>query len=108
MTTTFTKTLRIKVKPNSWAWLKRAAVEVNQVWNWANETSAKAARPFTGPPKWLTAFDLNNLSAGATKEFECIGADTVQRVNAEFATRRRQFKRTKLRFRWKDAGWYSR
>src|SRR5690606_41511590 len=48
MTTTFTKTLRIKVKPNSWAWLKCAAVEVNQVWNWANETSAKAARPFTG------------------------------------------------------------
>jgi hypothetical protein len=31
MTATFTKTLRIKVKPNSCAWLDRAAVEVNQV-----------------------------------------------------------------------------
>jgi hypothetical protein len=27
----FAKSLHIKVKPNSWAWLDRAAVEVNQV-----------------------------------------------------------------------------
>ena len=103
MTTTFTKTLRIKVKPNSWAWLDRAAVEVNQVWNWANATSARAACPFAGKPRWLSKFDLDKLSAGASKCFEHIGSDTIQRVNGEYATRRRQFKRTKLRWR-KSAG----
>ena len=110
MTTTFTKTLRIKVKPNSWAWLDRAAVEVSQVWNWANATSARAARPFAGPPKWLSKFDLDKLSAGASTCFEHIGADTIQRVNAEYATRRKQFKRAKLRWRKsvgskKSLGW---
>ena len=29
-------TLRLKVKPESYPWLAQAAVEVNQVWNWAN------------------------------------------------------------------------
>ena len=49
--------------------------------------------------KWLTAFDLDKLTAGATKCFERIGSDTIQRVNAEFATRRTQFKTVRLRWR---------
>jgi len=93
------RTLRLKVKSESYAWLNAAAIEVNQVWNYANEVSAKAARPFAGPKKWLSAFDLNNLTAGATEYFEYIGSDTIQRVNAEFATRRKQFKKIKLRWR---------
>jgi putative transposase len=93
------RTLRLKVKREAHAWLKAAAIEVNQVWNFANETSFKAARPFAGPSRWLTAFDLNNLTAGACECFERIGSATIQRVNAEYATRRRQFKRTKLRWR---------
>jgi hypothetical protein len=32
-----------------------AAIEVNQVWNFSNATSYKAARPFGGPPKWMRA-----------------------------------------------------
>ncbi|MGQ0836937.1 MAG: transposase, partial [Gammaproteobacteria bacterium] len=72
---------------------------MNTVWNWANETSAKAARPFTGQPKFLSGFDLNNLSAGASEYFAHIGADTIQRVNCEYALKRRQFKRVKLRWR---------
>ena len=72
---------------------------LNAVRNFANETSAKAARPFVGKAKWLSAYDLDKLTAGATDYFERIGSDTIQRVNAEFATRRRQFKKTKLRWR---------
>jgi len=64
------RTLRLKVKAESYAWLNAAAVEVNQVWNWGNETSAKAARPFAGPAKWLSGFDLDKLSAGAAECFE--------------------------------------
>jgi putative transposase len=93
------RTLRLKVKAEAYPWLNAAAVEINQVWNWANETSYKAARPFAGPGKWLTGFDLDKLAAGASECFEHIGADTIQRVNAEFALRRRQFKKAKLRWR---------
>jgi hypothetical protein len=32
--------------PESNPWLNAAAIEVNQVWNYANEVSARAARPF--------------------------------------------------------------
>jgi putative transposase len=93
------RTLRLKVKREGYAWLNAAAIEVNQVWNYANATSCKAALPFAGPAKWLTAFDLDKLTAGATECFERIGSDTIQRVNAEFATRRKQFKKAKLRWR---------
>jgi putative transposase len=93
------RTLRLKVKSESYRWLDAAAIEVNQVWNYANEVSARAARPFAGAPKWLSAYDLDKLTAGATEYFEHIGSETVQRVNAESATRRKQFRKTKLRWR---------
>jgi putative transposase len=97
-----TRTLRLKVKENSYAWLNIAATEVNQVWNWAAEISAKAARPCTGNAKWLTGFDLNNLSSGASSYFHKIGADTIQRVNGEYALRRKAAGR--LRLRWRESG----
>ena len=78
---------------------QRRAIEVNQVWNWANEVSAKAARPYAGRPKWLSGFDLCNLSAGATEFMDHIGADTIQRVCTEYASKRRAAKRIKLRWR---------
>src|SRR5271155_2518124 len=93
------RTLRLKVRTEEYAWLNEAAIEVNDAWNFANATSYKAARPFAGPSKWLTAFDLDKLTAGATAHYERIGSGTIQRINAEFATRRKQFKRAKLRWR---------
>ena len=94
-----TRTLRFKVRPESCRWLAAAAIEVNQIWNWCNEISAKAARPYVGEGQWLSGFDLCKLSAGATQCFEHIGADTIQRVNQEYALRRRQFRKVRLRFR---------
>lgn len=106
------RTLRLKVKAEGYAWLNAAAIEVNQVWNFANATSYKAARPFAGQPKWLSAFDLDKLTAGASKCFERIGSESIQRVNAEFATRRKQFKTVRLRWRVsrgsrRSLGWIS-
>jgi putative transposase len=95
----FVRTLRFKVKRASYSWLNAAAIEVNQVWNYANEISARASRPFYGRPRWLTGYDLDKLTAGACDCFEHISSETIQRVNAEFATRRKQFKKTKLRWR---------
>ena len=93
------RTLRLKVKREGYAWLNAAAIEVNQVWNFSNATSYRAARPFAGQPQILSAFDLDKLTAGATECFEHIGSDTIQRVNAEFATRRKQYRKAKLRWR---------
>jgi putative transposase len=78
-------TRTLKVKTESHAWLNAAAGEVNSVWNRAHSVSEQAARPCVGPPKWLTGFDLNNLSSGASEYFQKIGADTIQRVNGEYA-----------------------
>lgn len=95
-----TRTLRLKVKPESYVWLNAAAIEVNTVWNWSNATSMDAAdRNRRANPKWLSGFDLNNLSAGATKYFDRIGADTIQRVNCEYAIKRRSARRLRLRWR---------
>jgi hypothetical protein len=44
------------------------------------------------------AYPWLNAAAGASESFEHIGSDTIQRVNAEFALRRRQFKKVKLRW----------
>ena len=41
---TRTLTLRLKVRAESYAWLNAAAIEVNQVFNWANATSFDARR----------------------------------------------------------------
>ena len=96
----FTRTVRLKVKADSCGWLDAAAVEVNQVWNWANATSIDAAdRNRRANAKFLSGFDLCSLSAGATEYFEHIGADTIQRINCEYAVKRRAAKRIKLRWR---------
>jgi hypothetical protein len=95
-----TRTLRLKVRGESYPWLNAAAVEVNDVWNWANANSMDAAdRNRRANVKWLSGFDLNNLSAGATEYFERIGSATIQRINCEYAAKRRQFMRHKLRWR---------
>lgn len=95
-----TRTLRLRVKRDAYPWLRSAAVEVNQIWNWANATSADAAdRNKRASAKFLSGFDLCNLSAGASEYFERIGADTIQRVNCEYATKRRAAKRVRLRWR---------
>jgi hypothetical protein len=55
------RTLRLKVKAEAYHWLNAAAVEVNQVWNWGNETSYKAACPFAGPGKWCKVLGVQRV-----------------------------------------------
>jgi IS605 OrfB family transposase len=95
----FTRTLRLKVRPESYAWLNAAAVEVNQVFNFANETSLKAATRTDTKRKWMSGFDLCTMTAGATEYFEKIGADRIQRICTEYALKRKAAKRLKLRWR---------
>lgn len=102
VSTQFIKTLRLKVKPSAYSWLNDAAREVNAVFNWANETSMLAATRTDSKRKWMSGFDLCYLSAGATTEFQHIGADTIQRVCVEYATKRKAAK--KVRLSWRKSG----
>jgi putative transposase len=95
----FTRTLRLKVRREAYAWLNAAAVEVNEVFNYCNETSLKAAMRTDSKRKWMSGFDLCYLSAGATQYFDKIGADTIQSICTHYAQKRQAAKRVKLRWR---------
>jgi hypothetical protein len=58
MPLSFTRTLRLKVRTEAYAWLNAAAVEVNEVFNCCNETSLKAAMRTDSKRKWMSGFDL--------------------------------------------------
>ena len=107
---TITKTIHCKVRDECVRWLNKAAREVNQVWNYSNELHHKAYHNYHGKRTLLSAFDLNRYIAGCGDVFSHIGIDIAQCVNAELATRCKQFKRTKLKFRKsyaprKSLGW---
>jgi hypothetical protein len=49
------RTLRLKVKAETYPWLNAAAIEVNQVWNWGNATRRRArhlANVRQEPARW--------------------------------------------------------
>jgi putative transposase len=99
MASSFTRTLKFKVRPESYGWLSAAAVEVNQVFNFCNESSLLAATRTDSKRKWFTGFDLCNLTSGSARYFERIGADTIQRICVEYAQKRSAAKRRRLRWR---------
>lgn len=73
------------------------AREVNQVWNFCNETSHRAIRERR---QWLSGYDLQKLTNGFSKcDGVQIGSPTVQQVCEDYAKARKQFKKAKLRWR---------
>jgi putative transposase len=94
------KTLQLRIKDKHAKVLRQMAREVNQVWNHINEISAKAARPFFGKPQYLSGYDLQKFTAGYSLcDDVSVGSGTVQLVCVEYATRRRQFKKSRLNWR---------
>jgi IS605 OrfB family transposase len=91
------KTLKLRIKDKHARVLSAMAREVNTVWNFCNETSHRAIRErYT----WLSSNDLHEFTRGFTKcDGVLIGAQTVQAINDEYTTRRKQFKKNKLRWR---------
>jgi len=83
--------------------LNRMAGACNYVWNYANETSALA---WKRDHRWLSGFDINNLTTGTSKELGIHG-QTIQAVVEEHAKNRGQYKKSKLRWRSgkKSLGW---
>jgi putative transposase len=104
------KTLSVKVRQDSWAWLDAAAREVNFVWNYVNELCAKAARPYHGKPRWLSGYDVDKLLAGTSRELEYLPQLTIARIAMEHADKRKQAKCPRLSWRRsggsrKSLGW---
>lgn len=93
------KVLRVKVKPGSWGWLNEAARETNLVWNYCNELCHKAAKPFAGPGKWLSAYEVGKLLNGTGALLGYLPQHTVASIAHEHAAKRREARRTRLSWR---------
>jgi len=91
------KTVKLRIKDKHARVLGQMAREVNRVFNFCNETSMRAIRE---RHQWLSGYDLQKLTAGYSQcEGVTVGSGTVQVVCAEYATRRRQFKKARLNWR---------
>jgi putative transposase len=95
-------TLKLRLRDRHAADLNRQARAVNFVWNYCNETQQKAA---SVGRKWLAAFDLQRLTAGASKELG-LHAHTIQKVCQQYDRSRSAKGKPWLRFRGrKSLGW---
>ncbi len=97
-------TLHFRLKDtNSKKLLKSLANNVNYVWNYCNEANYKQVKNYS---KWLSEFDLCNLTSGCSKELN-IHSTTIQSICREFKQKQLQFKKLKLKWRSnkKSLGW---
>lgn len=97
-----TITVKLRLRDKHAAGLRRQARAVNLCWNFCNETQKKAAQ---ARRKWLSAYDLMRLTAGAGKELD-LHAHTIQRVCRAYDDARKHHGKAWLRWRGrKSLGW---
>lgn len=95
-------TYRFRLKDKHDSELRRQARAVNYVWNFCGETQKSALR---WRKKWPSKYDLQKLTAGASKEMN-IHAHTIQKVCETFARSRDARRKPMLRWRGrKSLGW---
>ncbi|KRW83651.1 RNA-guided endonuclease InsQ/TnpB family protein [Marinobacter sp. P4B1] len=99
MTELTIKTLKVRVRDKHGKALRRQAAAVNFVWNFINELSSRSIRE---RGIFLSAYDIQRYTNGAGKELG-LHSHTVQRIGAEYVTRRQQFRKQRLAWR-KTAG----
>jgi len=90
-----TKTLQSRVRDKHIPLLRSMAGSVNFVWNFCNELSIRNIKDHG---KFLSAYDMHPYTKGAGKELG-LHSQTLQCVAGEYVTRRKQFKKSKLRWR---------
>ncbi|WP_436916185.1 RNA-guided endonuclease InsQ/TnpB family protein, partial [Acinetobacter gandensis] len=89
------KTLKLRIKDKHAKVLIKLASEVNFVWNYVNDLSFKHLKR---KGEFLSAFDIAQYTKGASKECG-LHSQTIQAVTEELVTRRKQFKKAKLKWR---------
>ena len=90
------KTLRVRIKDRHCALLSAMAREVNLVWNYVNELSSRSIRERS---QFLSGYDIDAFTKGASRAGLQINSQTIQAVSAEYVVRRKQFKKTRLSWR---------
>src|SRR4030095_5748113 len=91
---TLTYKYRIKDQTSRTHLLQMASA-TNYVWNYCNAVSLLV---FRRDKTFLSAYDLHKLTASTSKDLR-LSADTIQQVCTEYVTRRRQFRKVKLKWR---------
>ena len=89
------KTLKLRVKDKHNNVLCQMAKNVNLVWNFVNEISI---RSIVEHNKFLSGKDLQKYTDGSSKLIN-LHSQTIQGICDEYATRRVQFKKRKLKWR---------
>jgi IS605 OrfB family transposase len=95
------RVLRLRVKDKHAKWLGGVAREVNTVFNYCNELSAKV---FERERRFLSGFDFWPFLKGVTRG-DCalhLPVQAVQEIAEEYARRRRQHR--KVRLAWRKSG----
>ena len=95
-------TFKFRLRDRHASELNRQARAVNFVWNYVNEVQQKTVRAHR---KWLSAFDLQKLTNGASKYLD-LHAHTIQRVCRAYDDARKTHKKAWLKWRSKKSlGW---
>jgi IS605 OrfB family transposase len=94
------KVLRLRIKDKHSKFLSELARDVNFVWNYCNELQVTV---FNRERRFLSGYDFSKYTCGATKEGLHLHSQTVEAIAEEYARRRRQSKKVRLRWR-KSAG----
>jgi IS605 OrfB family transposase len=92
---THTKTLKVRIRDKHAPLLRVMARQVNFVWNFLNELSHRSIRE---RGVFLSAYDLDRYTQGGGKLLG-LHSQTLQVIAAEYVTRRKQFKKSRLNWR---------
>lgn len=96
MAETTIRTLKVRVRDRHAGVLHAMAIETNRVWNYCAELRERSAHERA---VWLSGYDLQAYTNGASKEFDLIGSPTIQQVCQEYATKCRKARRLRLAWR---------
>ena len=96
---TRTKVLKLRLEDKHRKFLNVLAREVNFVWNYCNELQVTM---FNRERRLLSGYDFATFTRGATREGLQLHSQSVQGIAQEYATRRRQC--GKVRLKWRKSG----
>ena len=90
------RVLRLRLKDKHAPTLRAMAADVNFVWNYSNELSAKV---WERERRFMSGFDFHPFTRGASKAGLRVGSAVFQEVCEEFARKRRAARKVRLRWR---------
>src|SRR5258707_12088427 len=91
-----TRVLRLRIKDRHAGLLQELARDVNFVWNYCNELAGKV---WQREGRFLSGYDFHPFTKGAGKAGLHLHSQTIQAIGDEYATRRKQARKVKLRWR---------